>query len=60
MSKRRKRFTIKLTEAEINAILGAVGNVDAVAMSEDIHDEAERDQWLADLESALEKLRTTQ
>jgi hypothetical protein len=53
---KQKRYTVRLTLDEINAVLGAVGNVDAAAMAEDQETEEEGAAFLAALESAIEKL----
>lgn len=51
-----KLYTVKLTEGEINAVLGAAGNADAHAMAHDCETEAEGEAFLADLDSAFKKL----
>jgi len=55
-SKHRVLYHVRLTLHEINALLGAVGNVDAPAMAHDYETEAEGDAFLAALDSATEKL----
>lgn len=54
-----KLYTVKLTLAEINALLGTSGNADARAMAEDFESEEEGDLFLATLQSATDKLNTS-
>jgi len=58
MSERKKeqRYVVRLTLDEINALLGAVNNVDHGAMAEDYSSEAEGDAFLLALHSAIDKL----
>lgn len=51
-----KLYTVKLTLAEINALLSTSGNADAGAMAEDFDSEEEGDLFLADLQCATDKL----
>jgi hypothetical protein len=52
-----KAKPIRLTVAEIEAILGAAGNADAGAMAGDFETDAEGEKFLAAYESGMEKLR---
>lgn len=53
-----KLYTVKLTLNEINALLSTSGNADAHAMAHEYKTEAEGDAFLAELESATDKLNT--